>query len=351
MDKVDGVKQKTQRIEYIDAMRGFAMLIVVLHHISLMCLGIDSVFEKWAYEFRMPLFFFISGFVMYKPSQVWTINNIKLFLCSRLVNWILSPSLFFIVYVYVYNRNLLDSIASPAKAGYWFTYVLFTYILIYLIFQYILEKTRLSVKVRDCLLLCLGVFVFFLAYVVSYFYLERNNFWMGLIGGGNLKYFIYFCIGVLSKKYQGYFERMLDTTNYVLICVSTYFLMNIFYIPINEIGPACRLLFIFFSGMTGVLAIFAFFRRNQNYFASSRKMGRILQLFGRRSLEIYFLHYFFIPLQLGDAFSIFREYNLPIIEFVFSLIVSLMVIAVCLTIGAVLRTSPKLGRLLFGAQG
>ena len=49
----------TQRIEYIDAMRGFAMLIVVLHHISLMCLGIDSVFEKWAYEFRMPLFFFI----------------------------------------------------------------------------------------------------------------------------------------------------------------------------------------------------------------------------------------------------------------------------------------------------
>ena len=80
MEKVDGVKQKTQRIEYIDAMRGFTMIIVVLHHVSLMAFGVDSAFEKWSYEFRMPLFFFISGFLMYKPLHVWDLKNTFTFL-------------------------------------------------------------------------------------------------------------------------------------------------------------------------------------------------------------------------------------------------------------------------------
>ena len=59
---------KSQRIEYIDAMRGVTMLLVVMAHVSMFCLGLYGYngfsFNKMLSEFRMPLFFFVSGFVL-----------------------------------------------------------------------------------------------------------------------------------------------------------------------------------------------------------------------------------------------------------------------------------------------
>ena len=53
-----------RRIEYIDAMRGFTMILVVYSHICNYCLG-----DKWMafndvfFLFRLPCFFFISGWL------------------------------------------------------------------------------------------------------------------------------------------------------------------------------------------------------------------------------------------------------------------------------------------------
>ena len=64
----------TKRIEYIDAMRGFTMILVVIAHVIFFSYqGID-VFNwgKFFKIFRMPLFFFISGYIMYKASRIWS---------------------------------------------------------------------------------------------------------------------------------------------------------------------------------------------------------------------------------------------------------------------------------------
>ena len=350
MDKVDGVKQKTQRIEYIDAMRGFTMIIVVLHHVSLMAFGVDSAFEKWSYEFRMPLFFFISGFLMYKPLHVWDLKNTFTFLEKKVTNLIISPLIFFFIYVYVYNKNIIESLASPAKAGYWFTFVLFIYFLIYIVCQAVFDKLKLSSKKKDLMLLCVGILVFMGAYGISYLYLEWNNFWAGFIGAGNLKYFIFLALGALAQKHFDKFERLLDASPLVMISIVAYFLMNVFYNPINQMGGAVRLLFVLLSGVTGVIIAFALFRKYQNYVDSSHVGGRFLQFVGRRTLDIYFLHYFFIPDQLGKAFPIFSEYNLPLVEIACSLFIALLIIAACLGVSAVLRTSATLGNILFGAK-
>lgn len=350
MEKVDGVKQKTQRIEYIDAMRGFTMIIVVLHHVSLMAFGVNSAFEKWSYEFRMPLFFFISGFLMYKPLDVWDLKNTFTFLKKKVTNLIISPLIFFFIYVYAYKKDMIESLASPAKAGYWFTFVLFTFFLIYIVCQAVFDKLKLSSKKKDLMLLCVGILVFMGAYGISYLYLERNNFWAGFIGAGNLKYFIFLALGALVQKHFDKFERLLDASPLVMISIVAYFLMNVFYNPINQMGGAVRLLFVLLSGVTGVIIAFALFRKYQNYVDSSHVGGRVLQLVGRRTLDIYFLHYFFIPYQLGKAFPIFSEYNLPLVEIACSLFIALLIIAACLGVSAVLRTSATLGHILFGAK-
>ena len=66
--------QQRKRIEYIDAMRGFTMVLVVLTHVSSFGLGMygsDTFsYSKIFAEFRMPLFFFVSGFVLYKSNFI-----------------------------------------------------------------------------------------------------------------------------------------------------------------------------------------------------------------------------------------------------------------------------------------
>lgn len=343
------VKQ-TKRIEYIDALRGFTMILVVLHHVSLMGFGIESVLGQWIVEFRMPLFFFISGFVLYKSSQVWNLSNTLVFLKKKIVVQILSPLVFFLIYVYAYNKNLMESLVGPTKAGYWFTFMLFSYFLIYIICQVLFDKFKAKSGMRDFILVIVGLLVFFSAYVLSYLFLEKENQWAGLIGGANLKYFLFFGLGTLVKKHFDTFERWLDATPLVLVSISAYFLMNVFYEPINNSGAIFRFLFIILTACTGIIGIFAFFRKYQANFTSNHPAGVLLQTIGRRTLDIYLLHYFFIPEQMKNAFTIFSDYNLPLIEFVCSLSIAFLIIAVCLGVSAILRVSPTLGHFLFGAK-
>lgn len=62
------------RIKYIDCMRGVTMFLVVYHHVAYN-LGImqqDSATVDFFLSFRMPVFFFISGFIAYKPISFFT---------------------------------------------------------------------------------------------------------------------------------------------------------------------------------------------------------------------------------------------------------------------------------------
>lgn len=59
------------RIKYIDALRGFAILLVIEGHVRLFGMGIDSYDTMSAlmlYSLDLPLFFFISGLLGFRPD-------------------------------------------------------------------------------------------------------------------------------------------------------------------------------------------------------------------------------------------------------------------------------------------
>lgn len=59
------------RIEYIDQLKGVAMLMVVFDHLMHFSFGVsDSALEVIIRTFYLPLFFFISGFFCYKGDVV-----------------------------------------------------------------------------------------------------------------------------------------------------------------------------------------------------------------------------------------------------------------------------------------
>ena len=54
----------SKRIGYIDAMRGFTMILVVYSHVCGFCLGNRNIaFNDVLFLFRLPCFFFISGWL------------------------------------------------------------------------------------------------------------------------------------------------------------------------------------------------------------------------------------------------------------------------------------------------
>ena len=64
-----------KRIQYIDALRGFTMILVVFAHVLLWTFNLgnhETVIGSLFITFRMPMFFFISGYISYKSTQLWT---------------------------------------------------------------------------------------------------------------------------------------------------------------------------------------------------------------------------------------------------------------------------------------
>lgn len=62
----------SRRLEYVDAMRGFTILFVVFHHLVLFGAGLETRNyppDELFVFFRMPVFFFISGFIAYKSAE------------------------------------------------------------------------------------------------------------------------------------------------------------------------------------------------------------------------------------------------------------------------------------------
>ena len=68
-----------QRVRYIDALRGFTMILVVWAHVMLdMGLGgYNTVLGSIFLTFRMPMFFYISGYIAYKSLEKWNFSFYK----------------------------------------------------------------------------------------------------------------------------------------------------------------------------------------------------------------------------------------------------------------------------------
>lgn len=92
------------RIEYIDALRGFTMILVVLGHIELVSFSEQTFLYTSIYKFfRMPLFFFISGYIAFKSKKVW-VSHTFLKESGKKLRIQLIPTFFLgLIFTYLFN--------------------------------------------------------------------------------------------------------------------------------------------------------------------------------------------------------------------------------------------------------
>lgn len=340
----------SKRIEFIDALRGVIMILIVLVHVAGFCFNIDAETPSIHSlvsppRSTLPLFFFISGFVMYKEYSFWTISCIKKFFYRKMSPLILGTSVFFLSYLHLHSISIEEGILSDSKCGYWFTYTLFLYYVAYMIVLFLCRYYK--VGCIDFIHLFWGACIYLLAIpaIIDILPISRNI--LNIAGVQHWGFYFFFVLGTLARKYYVHIEYYLDTRPVLLVCLCLFFLFNILS---DLITPLCWNFFRFVTALTGIVIMFAFFRTHESVFRKDRKLGRLLQFIGRRTLDVYFIHYFLLPVNAAKIFTVFHDYPMPVIEYVVSLSITIAIIALCLLFGAILRLSPEISYWIFGVK-
>ena len=298
------------RYKYIDQLKGFLIILVVIAHVSERYFLFD-LYPKYTYFFRivynfiyafhMPLFIMISGF-LYSLSYVgknYEINK------HKILNHELNLIIIYIIFSFFayftklfFNRYVLETISSWHILGIVYNPIGHLWYLHTLIILYFFNTIILIKKFNHKVLL----FIFILlqissSYVHPYLPNVINNF---------LKYEFYFYIGLLlSKKRLVVFSN--PHKNNILGLVSVFFL--ILALVLFDTRPDNIKILQLPIGLGISLFLFSFFYMHDHLLS-------IFEVTGKKSLEIYLLSQY--PLTL---FKILLP-KVPFLNGIFSLFIN-----------------------------
>jgi len=341
---------QTKRIEYLDALRGFTMFLVVFAHIWTFGYHVEEKPDTFATvltNFFLVLFFFISGFVAYKKDRSWALADAARLLKDKAVQ-LLIPAIFFCALFCWWRGYSLDAALAPANAGYWFTIHLFYFFVFFTVTNLTISKRLGGVKSDVSLLL-----VAFVIYAASYSHVQIERTQIGAdlfhyLGMKNWRFYVFFIVGVLVRKHFDSFVKLTANKYAMAIFILAFFAM-VFYADHIDF-PMWKPLNMLSYGILSILVIFTFFRKYEASFLSTTKLGYGMQYIGRRTMDIYMIHYFLLPRNIDFVGQFFTEHVNPSLEFFVTSIIALLVILLSLIMGNVIRLSSLLAHYLLGAK-
>lgn len=362
------ITTSSKRIEYIDALRGFTMILVVFSHIFIPGVRLTN---NLFITFRMPLFFFISGYIAYKANEVWDFKSYIKKLSSKCRIQLIPTIVFGLLFAYsIRQHNVLTFITDCGKDGYWFTFVLLEMFFLYYTYNFIFEKIRRGggIWCKNFTFYFIALIIWALPYVFGFLRIEiygkfTNILSLPLLG----RYLQFFALGILFRQHQEQAHKLLDnkyiSAGIILLFAGLFGLLQInqqyqdvaFEGIIQKVFSLTIIASAILVRYLGLLLVYSIFRKYQNSFSQESKVGSSLQYIGRHTLDIYVLHYFFLPniAPIKDFILNTTHYwgspNI-VLELFFGIGISLMVIAVCLIVSKILRTSDLLAHYLFGAK-
>ena len=356
---------KKPRMGWLDALRGFTMILVVSNHVALKSFGMQirwSAALQFFLLFRMPLFFFISGFLAYKASRVWDLHTLRDLSLKKMRVQLIPTIVFFLLYLAMipstpFVPSLTEALASGMKAGYWFTLVLLYMLLTYYLFSYAESKLPITTHsfswVPITLLFIISLCFFETCYLPRYF-----SWALGHKGPQNeflnytslvemFRYFPFFLFGNIVHRYWRQAQRLMDTSWFFPVVTLLAIICTLEVLKWHNLRMAWASLPHTLAMFLLLAMVFMFFRYYHEFFEQTH-FGSVLQFIGRRTLDIYLLHYFFLPKlpMVGAFFKVNR--NNFILDTTASFAVAFLIIGFCIVVSQLLRVSPFLKKYLFG---
>ena len=359
------------RLPWLDALRGFTMILVVAYHVAQFAFH-ESEKTSAALPFlvlmRMPLFFFVSGFLAYKADFSWTIPN-ALRLAWKKLKVQVIPALVFLCLFVIFRMKggfwdgFIRLMESPTKGGYWFTWVLLQMFIIYYIMCLLLTPFRLpGDEERDnkaflrggregaglLIAWALSVFAYETLYLPKVFSYHKDLFFAYSSLVQSIRYMQFFLLGNIVRRYWGRVEKLFDTAWFfplvaamAVVCCADIFRLHTLRLAWANLPRTVAMYSL-------LLLVVMFFRHYRAWFDEGRRAGRFLSFIGTRTLDIYLLHFLLLP-KMPQVGAWLND-NQPnfVLSIVLSVGVALVVIAFCLLASQLLRVSPFLQLYLFG---
>ncbi|WP_072530991.1 acyltransferase family protein [Bacteroides ilei] len=319
------------RILYIDKLKGFAILLVVMGHLTdKSMVNEGSILNAIIFSIHMPLFMFLSGIFAFNRNI--TFKNL---LYKRFLR-LLMPYLF-IGGGYVLMKDFGLQSALKSIGGYWFLPTLFlctmSGYLIVTLNKYIYKKQGLYASE-----ILIASIIWFIA-LALYFLLKRNNIMIPYFLN-TIKMFPFFYIGSLYGRYEK-IKAVINNNATLTISILLYILL--FFYPVN-IG----------FNVQGLFAIVICLQLFSKYDTS---IPERLSVIGKNSLEIYVFHWFLLP-DLTFMNNIQNPYNSNnlnndnvILMFTVLSAIALIISVICIVISKVFKNSTVFSFLLFGITG
>jgi len=315
-----------QRLDYFDSLKGFAIFMVLVGHVELSILKDPTIITATVSLIHIPIFMFISGYLLYISLQKG--QQFNYFFFDKFKRLVLPFFSFVILFSIVFRINIIEILFSDYKYGFWFTLTLFFIILMVALISKLIPKKINTIYE----LIIWSTFYFFICYV--HFFISYSYKYDKLLSFSQLVYYFpIFVFGYLNSRFDKIYHYISKNLFYVIIsiCIFLSCLVLKWYFEHDS------LFLLIISGATGVLSLNYFIQRYSNF---------ILKVpfshFGKFSLEIYMIHFFYLEL-------IVRIINFSLIpSFLVLIVMPVVLLIISYYTGMFLKRSKLLEIVLWG---
>jgi fucose 4-O-acetylase-like acetyltransferase len=327
---------QSKRIVELDFFKGIAIILVVVGHFVLTNWA-DSCDKHpvytWIYSFHMPLFFFISGYLMSLSNRGLSSKTVKkktlaLMLPFLVWSFVLAP-LFAGNQVYF----SLDEFLNP-NTKYWFVYLLWFYSIIYYICNSIYKKSVVGGTIMLVIIACsLGV---------ALYYFPCELFSRGL---QFLPIYIY---GAVAKKVNLQDKSLLDNSLILSVLFVLFVVASLCYMKMESAAFNKLMKLIASASICSIILYYVRIRAIISIDSWGKYLTQPIIYAGKNSIVVYLTHFLFLnvlPFHL-------KSLNLlcPFWAFIIALFFSLLICFACLLIGKVIESFLWVNRLVYGRE-
>jgi len=356
------IPQHKPRLEWLDAMRGFTMILVVAYHVAQMGFleqAKQSSSMPFLILFRMPLFFMVSGFLAYKASLTWDLGTLGSMIGKKMRIQLIPTAVFFLlacVMLYPKFSPAVEAcLQSPTKGGYWFTLVLLYMFVVYYLFCWLESLLGRRSWIPITLLFLLSLVAYETCYLPQYcwwadgFRGKLPSRWLNYSSVIQLmKFFPFFIFGNIVRRYWEKAQRVMDSAWFFPVMVMVVIFCTMDVLKWHTLRMAWANIPSTMAKFCLPCIVFMYFRHYAAYLTQCTIIGSMLQYIGRRTLDIYLLHFLFLP-NLPAVGSFFQDnrHNF-IMDTSLSVLIGMLVIVFCIISSNILRISPFFRKYLFG---
>lgn len=277
-----------QRLNWIDAVKGFAIFCVILGHCLQEYPTIIHIHNQYIQAFIMPLFMMISGYLSAKITGIAPIKKRAIQLLIPFTTWAIIAPLLNSSNHYGFSNFLLSvgkTFLYPDQ-GLWFLWTLFFICCIYSFANYFDTKLGGYKFLIVTNLICILCFPLFEA---DYFASHQI-----------VRYYIIFSLGAVFKKNEDYLTKLpLLPVSWVifLLFLQIFSLKNeeSIFSSLPMAGMLLPTLVRFICNISGALGLFLLFKKNSRKENNGFIYSGLINL-GKISLGIYFFHFFFVSI-------------------------------------------------------